>query len=375
MGRAKICPFRSQDDIYLVLDNAIQYNKRDSPIHRTALRIKAQAERLLSELDQLPRRPPYETQLPDDAEMNSNEALRCSVTPSPTQAHPESKQLTIGDLEPPLSVLSLFTPEGSSTITDDPSFPLLLRSDPLTSLFSFEFEKLKPPPPPPSPPQRTARSKAKSKRSKDGEKPKRDRAAERERRLAILSSLDKAPGFRAPGPARTRGAKKALEAFEKEAGTLGDGGGEADAIRTNAVVVQDDSPRTDAQPGQTGEVNSDEAAMEVMGEAETEATAARDSEMDTSIEAEDAADAENSSKEPAPSKRSRVRSKRASTILPGHTTVPPVVDDVDNQRSFKMFDAGWILPAGQRRGGRAPIERKEREDAPRKKPRTGEFLF
>ncbi|KAH7918277.1 hypothetical protein BV22DRAFT_1123793 [Leucogyrophana mollusca] len=34
-----------------------------------------------------------------------------------------------------------------------------------------------------------------------------------------------------------------------------------------------------------------------------------------------------------------------------------MVDDVDNQGSFKMFDAGWILPSGQRRGGRQPVER------------------
>lgn len=52
------------------------------------------------------------------------------------------------------------------------------------------------------------------------------------------------------------------------------------------------------------------------------------------------------------------RWKRGPLILPGHSEVPPVVDKVDEYRSFKMFDAGWILPENQKRGGRAAVERK-----------------
>ena len=47
-----------------------------------------------------------------------------------------------------------------------------------------------------------------------------------------------------------------------------------------------------------------------------------------------------------------------SDTPPGQTDVPPVVDEVDNQISFKMFDGGWILPETQRRGGRLPLERR-----------------
>jgi len=52
------------------------------------------------------------------------------------------------------------------------------------------------------------------------------------------------------------------------------------------------------------------------------------------------------------------RWKRGPLILPGRSEVPPVVDKVDEYRSFKMFDAGWILPENQKRGGRMAVERK-----------------
>jgi len=45
-----------------------------------------------------------------------------------------------------------------------------------------------------------------------------------------------------------------------------------------------------------------------------------------------------------------------------------MVDKIDNQRSFQMFDAGWILPPNQRRGGRAPVER-QALPPPRKRAR------
>ncbi|KAF7370923.1 putative bromo domain and PHD finger-containing protein 3 [Mycena sanguinolenta] len=35
----------------------------------------------------------------------------------------------------------------------------------------------------------------------------------------------------------------------------------------------------------------------------------------------------------------------------------PLVEHVDDRDSFALFEQGWILPAGQRRGGRVPIER------------------
>lgn len=51
------------------------------------------------------------------------------------------------------------------------------------------------------------------------------------------------------------------------------------------------------------------------------------------------------------------RWKRGPLVLPGQADVPPIVNIVDDYRSFKMFDAGWILPESQKRRGRAAVER------------------
>lgn len=207
----------------------------------------------------------------------------------------------IGDLEPPLPILQLLT--SADAIQDDVEY--LLSEDPLTSLFKYEFGQPKPPPPPPPPKPR-------------GRKPKADRSAEyANRRLQkqaaaadaaerakndIQAVLDSSPGFRAP---RTRHAVAAAAAFEAEAHSSGSGSG--------------------------GEV---EVGVEIVVPPE----------------------ASSSAPTATPAKRAPKR-KRIPTVLPGQSEVPPMVDDVDNQRSFKLFDEGWILPPDQKRGGRAPPDR------------------
>ncbi|KAG1762973.1 SNF2 family N-terminal domain-containing protein [Suillus occidentalis] len=59
---------------------------------------------------------------------------------------------------------------------------------------------------------------------------------------------------------------------------------------------------------------------------------------------------------------------RRQSAMPGQAETPPMVTDVDSQGLFKMFDAGWILPTGQGRGGRQPVERAPL--LPKKKRRT-----
>ena len=58
-----------------------------------------------------------------------------------------------------------------------------------------------------------------------------------------------------------------------------------------------------------------------------------------------------------PAKRRRSTWRRAQILLPGQADVPPVVETVDDQTSFSMFDGGWILPEGQKRRNRvgAPV--------------------
>ena len=57
---------------------------------------------------------------------------------------------------------------------------------------------------------------------------------------------------------------------------------------------------------------------------------------------------------------------------PRTTGQPELVEDVDSQGSFKMFDAGWILPTGQKRGGRQAVER-QLLPPPKKRMRTGAY--
>jgi hypothetical protein len=63
--------------------------------------------------------------------------------------------------------------------------------------------------------------------------------------------------------------------------------------------------------------------------------------------------------------------KRGPMLLPGQSEVPPMVDHIDNQRSFKMFDEGWILPPDQKRGGRTTLERQPLQP-PKKRIRIGQ---
>jgi hypothetical protein len=140
-----------QEDVYLVLSNAMLYNRPDTPYFRAAQKIKSQADRIFEEFEELRFAHP---ELPED--------------PAAVQeSEPNSSRHPIGDLEPSLASLRpLFT---QTSIADD--INTVLETDPTTSLFSFEFPLPKPSPTPPP------------------AKPKRDRKADRERaRLERMTS-------------------------------------------------------------------------------------------------------------------------------------------------------------------------------------------
>ncbi|TFK48530.1 hypothetical protein OE88DRAFT_1634784 [Heliocybe sulcata] len=162
-----------KDDINLVLDNAMLYNKSDTRYHKAASRIKANAQPILEELDKHATSHRYENTKADSDSID----LRSPV----------------GDLEPPLSILDLLF--SSDNIKDDVNF--ILESAPLVSHLNYELEKLKPPPPPPTPPP---------------SKPRKGRT--KRKREASGDAVDASPGFRAP---RTRRALAAAAAFEAEA--------------------------------------------------------------------------------------------------------------------------------------------------------------
>jgi NuA3 HAT complex component NTO1 len=114
------------------------YNTVESPFHRTAKRIKVNAQPLLEELDALSSlsrlSPPDEPDHPD---------------------HPDVPGRTVGDLEPSLLLLRALTQVDRGDETRDM----------LHSIFAFEMEKPKElTPPPPSPKKRRDRSHAERKK-------------------------------------------------------------------------------------------------------------------------------------------------------------------------------------------------------------------
>lgn len=158
----------------LVLENATTYNKADSPIHRTATRMKAAATKLFGDFQKYVR----------------------IHQPEGSDGVAEG---TLGDLEPPSNLLSLLS---SPSAIEGPDLSFELTSPPLNDLFAYTLGKLKPPPKKLTPPP---------------PKPKRDRKAEAERRMQ-RKKLDVSAGFRAShAPPRTRRERAQAHAFEAEA--------------------------------------------------------------------------------------------------------------------------------------------------------------
>ncbi|KAL7280296.1 hypothetical protein ACG7TL_005210 [Trametes sanguinea] len=163
---------------------------------------------------------------------------------------------------------------------------VVMMSTPIESLLNYELPNIRPPAPPPPPPKSKAKPKEKPK------KPKMDRKAALERkRQERLSALDSSPGFRAP---RTRAAMAAAVAFEAEA--------------------SGDAPTT-----------------------------AADAQAESSSAAGAREDGRNVSSAERPPKK-----PRKSAVQPP-LDVPLTVEEVDNRKSFAMFERGWILPPDHKR--------------------------
>ncbi|KAJ7156890.1 bromodomain and PHD finger-containing protein 3 [Mycena crocata] len=233
-----------KNDIHLVLNNAVLYNKEGTAFHRTALRILATAQPVLADLNQLSSLPSLRSTDPNQVD-----------GAAPSWAPP-----LIGDLEPPLEILELLI--SSDAIQDESD--LFLSADPITSLFNFELERKKPLPPSPTPP------------------PDPEEIREKNRQARALN--------------------KEKRQKEKEASSS------ASAARRRPKGSKVSAPA------------SAPVSMSVSG----------------------------SSKGP--------RQRRSSAQIPTPGDIP-LVEHVDQKDSFTMFEKGWILPVGTRRGGRVPLDR------------------
>lgn len=353
----------SQDDVELVIQNALTYNKSGTTFHKLASRIYKDTRPILADLQSLRFRheelPPQEQEPCFDAEMD------LQILPA------------LGDLEPPLSLLKLF----ASSEAIKQGLNMELNTDPASALFNFEFAKVKPPPPispeaPPAPAPRVRKgsrrnykvenerarinkelrkAEAAAKRSVEGTEIGVEDAETDERleeleatpeqqhepqvthppegaeiqsaatvsadgELELHPNFDASVGFRPP---RTRGAIAASAAFEAEA----------------------HAPPAPPVPAPSSDISTQERQLGVAGPSESS------------------------------SETEKTRSRRRPSISTHvQLSIPQVVHDVDNRDSFKMFNAGWILPNDQKRGGRVATDRPPLPPA-RKRQRTGLFFY
>ena len=151
-----------QDDVNLVINNAVLYNKQGTPHFRAALKLRTMSRPILDKLNHLAPPP---------------------LVPPPSQSEdttPSTKP-PVGDLEPPEDVVDLLS--SNMAIKDGLNLELG-DQDPISCLFDLEIATYKPPPPL-SPVAKTNEQKTSSKKKK-----KRDRKAEYERTKARKVEAD-----------------------------------------------------------------------------------------------------------------------------------------------------------------------------------------
>lgn len=247
--------------------------------------------------------------------------LRVSHTELPTGA-PDLSAMTVDESSSSLPPLPLGDLEPPLTVLDmlvtdsgglQEGLPFLLEEPAIASLFRYEFGKDKPPPPPPPPKPKKTKVKP----------PKKDRAEEYEKRRLIRQQQKEAAAALSP----------------------------QDALLDQSPGFR--IPRTRKQAANA-------AAFEA------EATA------EVSVETEGIEPQANVYETPGPSSK-----KRAPRAQVGQLGQPQWVEDVDSRSSFALFENGWILPEGSRRGGRdrpaaAPVVA---PTPPTKRNRAGRSLF
>ncbi|KAI0351350.1 hypothetical protein OH77DRAFT_1429898 [Trametes cingulata] len=302
-------------DVELVVNNAMTYNQPNTPFYRTALRIQSSMSTLFADLDRtlsVPPARPKEEQVDGVAakgEQLDGELVNGVQPDGDHVGDAASRSQTPPQRSlPPIGDLEPRLDLLELLISEElvrQDTNVVMLSTPIESLLNYEMPIIRPPAPPPPAPKPKTKPKPKPK------KPKVDRKAALERkRQERLNALDSAPGFRAP---RTRAARAAAAAFEAEA--TGD---------------SSQPPESDAA----------QASPAVEGREDL-----------------------------SPSKAEKRPKKPRKSVVPPPQDLPLTVDNVDNRKSFTMFERGWILPPDQKRGGRARVERQPLPP-PKKKAKT-----
>ena len=312
-----------QDDITLVIDNAIKYNKYDTQFYKVATRLRAMSKVVLPQLNDVIV-PPYLQGPAPSFEVDQEE-----VDPSAQYAEASNR---LGDLEPPLRNIELLF--SNETIRDHEEMELILDDkDPISALVAYELgvpkqtvPSLPPSPSPPPPlalPSAPAPAPAKKNKAKGKSKKKGAKNHTAPVDVEQIRMLDSAPGFRAP-VSRVPGD----ESEEHVASS---------SMTSIHVEMGDENP--DAGPA------AESRGKKGKGKAKVNPA-------------------------PAPTP---IPIPGAGSSGPEHEPHP--IETIDKQQSFKMFNEGWILPPDQKRGGRVRMERPPLPPSKKKKSRVYRPLF
>jgi NuA3 HAT complex component NTO1 len=320
------------------------YNKDGTPLFKLAQKIKKDSRTLFTDLEKLRLR----HELPQQAE--SGWVLPTSIDHEESfdlkQEGSESKHsgnTLTGDLEPALQSLELL--ESFDAIHRELNIELD-ESMPVASLFKYELAKVKPPPSEVSEVDITL----------DGSKAE--------------SALEGTTGTLHGGK---KGGRKAKPKRDRKA--------EAERARRNrlareeATAMAASAENTETMEGQSGHGEEKEKQHEWEFQAMLDSSAGFRAPLmwttPTPLAVED--ESRRTAETAIPEEASKTK-KRPSAAPINQPTVPRVVITVDNRDSFNYFNAGWILPADQKRGGRAPVSQQPQQTPqppPRKKQRTG----
>ncbi|KAI0676134.1 hypothetical protein C8Q78DRAFT_1008227 [Trametes maxima] len=300
-------------DIELVVVNAMAYNQVNTPFYKTALRIRGSMANIFGDLDRALGLHPL---APKTEQQDIPHPL--SEQPDDYQPIQSSSEQPKDDLSEPQSPREHSLPpigdlEPPHSLLELLVSEELVRQDtnmimmtaPIESLINYELPNIRPP----APPLPLPKPKPKPKSREKAKRPKMDRKAALERkRQERLRALDSSPGFRAP---RTRAAMAAAAAFVAE--------------------VSGDSQLPDSQVVRPSLEATEEGA--------------------------------------GPSRADKSSKKPRKSAAPPPRDMPLTVDEVDNRKSFTMFERGWILPPDQKRGGRSRVDRPV-HPPPRKRAKT-----
>ncbi|KAF4611305.1 hypothetical protein D9613_007262 [Agrocybe pediades] len=321
-----------RDDIELVLSNALTYNKSGTVFYKTAARIKLMAKPILDALE------PFRLTHDPSSWSHLQETVPEGEASTSAEAAQEPGKQPFGDLEPPVDVLELFL----STEPVKSDLNMEVEDDPVAALFNYEFAKMKPiPVTPPTPPPAIAIN-PKGKKSKA----KRDRKAEAERAKANKEARQ-----------LTDKATSVSTEHRNDEGAGGEGQGEGQDKEDALEKERNFQAMLDASAGFRAPRTRNALAAAVAFEAEA-----------LGGEPSSAATSAGPSHTDQISEGSRHK-KRGSVVPVTQPSTPRVVDHVDDRDTFLMFNAGWIYPPDQKRGGRTTSERPPLPP-PRKKQKT-----